>query len=77
MYQRFQRTSLAPDDFAVDDLRVDGERIQLRLRSRQAFGVWCLVFVPHADGIAGAYRAITSAIPRTCRLLVDVLIFRQ
>ncbi len=39
MYQRFQRASLAPEGFAVDDLRVDGEHIQLRLRSRQAFGV--------------------------------------
>lgn len=38
MRNRFQRTSLAPDGFAVDAIGVDGARIKIQLRSR----------VPHA-----------------------------
>lgn len=71
MYQRFQRASLAPDGFAVDDLRVDGDLVQLRLRSRQAFGV-----CPACGRRSGRVQSRYVRRPRTCLLLVDLSICR-
>lgn len=39
MFQRFQRATLAPAGFAVEEVEVDGEKIGLRLRSNQPFGI--------------------------------------
>lgn len=38
MCQRFQWARLAPDDFAVDAVQLDGERVQIHLRSNAPFG---------------------------------------
>lgn len=38
MQQRFQRASLAPSGFAVDDVTIIAERVQVRLRSRSLSG---------------------------------------
>lgn len=38
MCQRFQRACLAPDGFAVDAIQLDGERVQIHLRSNAPFG---------------------------------------
>ncbi|WFU07385.1 ISL3 family transposase (plasmid) [Rhizobium sp. CB3171] len=38
MQHRFQRTSLAPPGFAVDEVKVVAERVQVRLRSRYPMG---------------------------------------
>lgn len=38
MQQRFQRASLAPSGFAVDDVTIIAERVQVRLRSRALSG---------------------------------------
>lgn len=67
MFQRFQRATLAPAGFAVEEVEVDGEKIGLRLRSNQPFGI-CLVAAAEAAG----FKVVTYGGQRICRLEGDV-----
>lgn len=67
MCQRFQRTSLASDGFAVDAIQLNGERVQIQLRSNAPGSV--RIAVVKATG----FRAGIYVGPQTCRLAAEAL----
>ena len=67
MSHRFQRTSLAPEGFAVDAVNVDGESVQIHLLSNAPLRVMSGLRSSKHEFRAGIYVG-----PQTCRLVADV-----
>ena len=76
MCQRFQRARLAPDGFAVDAVQLDGERVQLHLRSNAPFGS-CPDCGRQSNRVQSLYRRRPADLPLGGRSVELIVLVRR